>query len=322
MGQASQTAPPSPLISRTVRALEADMDMNLSPVGIIQLGVGFWVTKTLLSAVEFGVFTALAPDPLDAASLRERLRLHPRSAHDFFDALVALGLLERQDGLYANTPETDWFLDRSKPTYIGGYLEMVNARLYAFWGSLTEALRSGQPQNESKTGDEFFPALYQDPLRLQPFLQAMTGISLGTAQAIAQKFPWGQYRTFVDVGCAQGCGSVHVARAHPHISGGGFDLAVVGPIFEQYVTSFGLESRLQFHPGDFFAVCRSHPGLYAAQGGRTPRTLPCPLARAAAQAHAHFAPARQRRLAGASDPGPGDGLRPLCKSSPLPVGLL
>jgi hypothetical protein len=60
---------------------------------------------------------------------------------------TTLGMLERHDGLYANTPETDAFLDRAKPTYIGPYLEMVNARLYPFWGALTEALRSGQPQN-------------------------------------------------------------------------------------------------------------------------------------------------------------------------------
>jgi hypothetical protein len=228
------------------------MDMNLSPASIIQLGVGFWGPKTLLSAVELGVFTALAQGPLDVDLLRERLRLHPRGARDFFDALVALGMLERDESLYANTPETDYFLDRAKPTYIGGYLEMANARLYPFWGSLTEALRSGQPQNESKTGGEFFPVLYQDPIRLKQFLQGMTGMSMGAAQALAKKFPWGQYRTFIDVGCAQGCVPVQVALAHSHLSGGGFDLPVVGPIFEAYVGSFGLDSRLQFHPGDFF----------------------------------------------------------------------
>jgi O-methyltransferase domain/Dimerisation domain len=228
------------------------MDPNLSPASIIQLGVGFWGPKTLLSAVELGVFAALAQGPLDADSLRERLRLHPRAARDFFDALVALGMLERDESLYANTPETDYFLDRAKPTYIGGYLEMANARLYPFWGSLTEALRSDQPQNESKTGGEFFPVLYRDPLRLRQFLQGMTGMSMSTAQALAKKFPWGQYQTFIDVGCAQGCVPVQVALAHPHLSGGGFDLPVVGPVFEAYVESFRLGGRLLFHPGDFF----------------------------------------------------------------------
>jgi hypothetical protein len=240
--------------------------MNLSPAHIIQLGVGFWGPKTLLSAVDLGVFTELAAGPLAAESLRERLRLHPRGGRDFFDALVALGMLERRDGLYSNTlntPETDCFLDLAKPTYIGGYLEMINTRLYGFWGALSTALRSGEPQNETKTGGELFSVLYQDPIRLKQFLQAMTGYSMGTARAIAQKFPWKQYRTFVDVGCAQGCVPVQVALAHAHVSGGGFDLPVVGPIFEAYVGSFRLGSRLRFHPGDFFQDPMPHAEVLA-----------------------------------------------------------
>jgi hypothetical protein len=191
--------------SHVVGTREVEREMDVSPTRIIQLGVGFWGPKTLLSAIELGVFSALAGGPLDLGSLRERVGLHPRSARDFFDALVALGLLERQDGRYANTPETDRFLDRAKSTYVGGYLEMINARLYGFWGGLTEALRTG----------ELFSVLYQDPVRLKQFLQAMTGYSPGTAQAIARKFPWQRYQTFIDVGCAQGCVPVQVALAHP-----------------------------------------------------------------------------------------------------------
>jgi hypothetical protein len=113
---------------------------EISPDKILQLGLGFWGSKALLSAVELGVFTQLARGPLNAESLRARLNLHPRGADDFFDALVALGVLQRKDGQYRNTPESDWFLDRAKPGYIGGVLEMANARLYPFWGSLTTAL--------------------------------------------------------------------------------------------------------------------------------------------------------------------------------------
>jgi hypothetical protein len=214
--------------------------------------MGFMGSRTLLGAVELGVFTELAKGELDGESLRQRLGLHARSARDFFDALVALGMLERRDGRYANTPETAVFLDRAKPTYIGGILEMSAARLYPFWASLAEGLRTGRPQNEAKTGGDFFPALYSDPARLRQFLQAMTGITLGSARAIAAKFPWKDHRTFFDIGCAQGCVPVQVALAHGHVSGGGFDLPVVGPIFDEYVVSFGLGDRLRFHPGNFF----------------------------------------------------------------------
>src|ERR671926_1040563 len=127
-----------------------------TPERILGLGLGFWGSKTLLSAVEIGLFTELAKGPLDFETLAERFMLHPRSARDFLDALVALGMLERDGDQYANTPETDLFLDRTKPSYVGGILEMANARLYPFWGSLTEALRTGKPQNESKHGGEDF----------------------------------------------------------------------------------------------------------------------------------------------------------------------
>jgi hypothetical protein len=228
------------------------MSEQPTPEAILQLGFGFWGSKTLLSAVELGVFSALASGPLEAQTIIDRLRLHPRSARDFLDALVALRLLERSGTRYANTPETDLFLDRAKPSYIGGLLEMVNQRLYPFWGGLTEALRTGQPQNEAKRGENFFTALYADPDRLAGFLQAMTSLSSGTAQALARKFPWAHYQTLVDVGTAQGGVPVQVALAHRHLSGGGFDLPQVRPFFERYVAAHGLSDRLHFYAGDFF----------------------------------------------------------------------
>jgi len=229
------------------------MDKSLAPDGIMQLGLGFWGSKTLLSAVEIGLFTELAKGPLNFETLAERLMLHPRSGRDFLDALVALGMLERDGDRYSNTLETNLFLDRTKPSYIGGILEMANARLFRFWGSLTEALRTGQPQNEAKGGEEdFFAAIYADPGRLEGFLKAMTGISMGAAMAIANKFPWDRYETFVDVGAAQGGLPVQIALVHEHLTGGGFDLPPVGPIFERYVDAHGLNDRLRFYPGDFF----------------------------------------------------------------------
>jgi len=219
---------------------------ELSPERLLQLGMGFWASKTLLSAVELGVFSCLATGPRDAAGLTEALGLHPRSALDFLDALVALNLLEREDGKYRNTQDAQLFLDVAKPGYVGGVLEMANARLYPFWGSLTEALRTGRPQNEVKLGGNPFDAMYRDERKLRGFLRAMSGVSLGAARAIAQQFPWQNYSTFIDIGAAQGALPVQVALAHPHLRGGGFDLPVVGPVFEEYVASHGLQERLHF----------------------------------------------------------------------------
>jgi 2-polyprenyl-3-methyl-5-hydroxy-6-metoxy-1,4-benzoquinol methylase len=225
-----------------------------APDHIMQIGMGFWGSKTLLSAVEMGVFTELAHGPEEFDRLAGRLGLHPRSARDFLDALVALGFLERTDGVYANTAETDLFLDRHKPSYIGGILEMANARLYGFWGRLTAALRTGLPQNEIRddSDSEPFAKLYADPARLKGFLAAMSGISHGANMAIAAKFPWAKYKTYADIGTAQGDLAVQIALANPHLTGIGFDLAEVEPVFEEYAEAKGVNGRVRFQGGSFF----------------------------------------------------------------------
>jgi hypothetical protein len=223
------------------------------PDAILQLGLAFWGSKALLSAVELDLFTTLARGPLTGEALTAKLGLQQRGTTDWLDALVSLGMLRRSAaGEYANTPATGLYLDRAKPSYLGGMLEMANARLYPFWGSLTEGLRTGSPQNEAKTGGDFFAALYQDQARLRQFLHAMTGLSMGAAQAIAEKFPWDRYHTVIDIGAAEGCVPAQLALRHTHLTGGGFDLPAAGPAFDDYVAACGLAGRLRFYPGDFF----------------------------------------------------------------------
>jgi O-methyltransferase domain/Dimerisation domain len=224
----------------------------ITPANIFKLGFGFWESKTLLSAVELGLFTELAKGPAYLGDLSRRLGLHDRSARDFLDALVALRVLDRQDGLYRNTAETDLFLDRAKPSYAGGLLEMANARLYESWGSLTEALKTGRNQNEAKESGDVFAALYADPDRLRGFLVAMSGVSLAAAQAIAAKFPWQDHKSFVDIGTAQGMVPVTIARAYPHLSGAGYDLPEVKPVFEEFIAQHGMQERVKFLSGNFF----------------------------------------------------------------------
>jgi hypothetical protein len=172
---------------------------RISPDRIFQIGFGFWATKTLLTAIEVGLFTELAKGPLDVAAVTKRFGFHARSVRDFLDALVAMRMLARKGEKYTNTAETALFLDRVKPSYIGGMLEMCSRRLYKFWDDLPEGLRTGKPQNEAKSGGDLFEAVYRDPDLLRGFLSAMTGLSTGAALAISKKFPWKKYKSFVDV---------------------------------------------------------------------------------------------------------------------------
>jgi hypothetical protein len=231
--------------------MAAETSIAAEPGRILEVGLGFWGSKTLLSAVELGVFTELGRGPEDLTSLTQRLGIHSRGARDFLDALVALGFLQRQGETYSNAPDTDLFLDKAKPSYVGGLLEMANARLYPFWGSLSEALRTGEPQNEAKAGEDFWAVLYADAARLKEFAHAMTGVSMGSAIAIAEKFPWPKYETLIDIGTAAGNLPVQVALRHPHITGGGTDLPQLEPIFDEFVAAHGLQDRLRFQANDF-----------------------------------------------------------------------
>ena len=227
--------------------------MSISPDHILQTGFAFWSSKTLLSAVEMELFTELAKHPSDLATLQGRLGLHPRGARDFLDALVALGFLLRgEDGIYRNTPDTEVFLDKAKPSYIGGIMEMANHRLYPFWGNLTAGLRTGEAQNESKNGQDPFVTLNADPARLREFLRAMSGVSRGANMTIAQQFPWADYRTCADIGTAQGDLITQITLAQPHLQGIGYDLPEVGPVFEDYIAVNGLSDRVHFAGGSFF----------------------------------------------------------------------
>lgn len=223
-----------------------------SPQKILEVGMAFWAAKALLSAVELGLFTELARGPQTQPELVATLGLAGRGSADFFDGLVALGFLERSDGAYSNTREADLFLDRAKPSYIGGILEMANARIYEPWGHLTEALRTGKPQAAESHGEAIFQDLYKDPAKVRQFASAMTGVSMGASRAIAQKFDWSRAQTFADVGTAQGGLPVHLCQAHPHLRGIGVDLAPVQSVFEEYIARFGLQDRIEFQVVDIF----------------------------------------------------------------------
>src|SRR5919201_178100 len=230
----------------------------LSPSRILEVGFGFWQSKTLLSAVELDLFTRLGGTSMTGAELQKTLALDPRANPDFFDALVALGFLQRDgDGpgaRYRNTPETATFLDLAQPSYIGGILEMLNARLYRFWGDLTEGLRTGKPQNEIKhTGAPLFEELYSRPERLEQFMDAMSGISAANFAAFAETFDFSRYRTLCDVGGATGQLSMLVAKRHPHVRCVSADLPAVTAIAERKIAAAGFSDRISARAVDFFS---------------------------------------------------------------------
>ena len=230
-----------------------------TPDSIMQIGTGFWASKILLSAVKFQIFTTLAErKTMTAAEIKSHLGLKctDRNVFDYLDALTSFGFLNREGILetakYSNSINTDFFLDKKKPAYIGGILEMLNNRLYGFWGNLEEGLLSGQQQNEAKQGEDLFKKLYEDPNRLKEFIHAMSGIQMGGFMALAQKFDFSNFATLVDIGGSAGLLSLMVAKHHPHMTCVSWDLPAVAPVANETILQFQLQDRVKTVNGDFF----------------------------------------------------------------------
>jgi precorrin-6B methylase 2 len=227
------------------------LDQCAGPDRILDIGFAFRKSKVLLSAVELDLFTILGSGALDGATLAHRLAIQTRGSMEFFDALVTLGLLDRDAaGRYISPPDCARYLNRSSADYIGGILEHLNSRMYGTWSKLGSALRSGLPQSGA-LGDGGYTALYETELALDHFLRAMTASSMLVATSLAAAFPWNSVRSFADIGAAQGCVACEIAKAHPHLTGIGFDLPQVGTAFTRYVAERSLTQRLAFAAGDF-----------------------------------------------------------------------
>ena len=237
--------------------MDSTKENQVNPSKIMQVGMGFWASKTLLTAVNMELFTHLAKRALSGQEIQEKLGLHYRSLFDFLDTLVALGFLNRtgikDNASYSNSKDSDLFLDKNKPSYIGGILEMSNNRLYPFWNDLEEALKTGKPQNETKNGGKpLFEAIYANEDRLREFIHGMGGVQAGNFMKLAHDFDFSNYNTLCDVGGSGANLSIHIAKNNVHLKCISFDLPPVGPIAKENVESLGLSDRIEICSGDFF----------------------------------------------------------------------
>ncbi len=227
----------------------------------MEIGSGFFASKILLTAVNFQLFTILEEKgSLRAKEVRAILKLNcsDRHLYDFLDVLASFGFLNRKGLLetatYSNSIDTATFLDKAKPSYIGGILEMMNNRLYRFWDTLGDGLTTGLAQNEVKEGGEpVFETLYKNPLLLKGFVNAMTGMQVGNFMALAQSFDFSKYKTFLDAGGSAGVLSLLVATHQPHMTCTTLDLPPVEPIANETIQQYQLEDRVKAVSGDFFA---------------------------------------------------------------------
>lgn len=229
---------------------------RVTPDKIMKVGMGFWASKILLTAVNIGLFTRLGRGPADARKLKLKLGLHERSTLDFLDSLVALGFINRKgkgwDAVYSNSEDTDLFLDKNKSTYMGGILEMSNNRLYPFWNKLEEALKTGEPHNAAKGGKPFFGDIYDDEKKLREYVQAMGSVQVGNFFQFAKEFDFSNYQTLCDIGGGGGHLATQVATNQPHMTCTTFDLPEVTKIAQENIDRMDFSPRVKAISGDIF----------------------------------------------------------------------
>lgn len=223
-----------------------------SAVPLMALSTGFWAFKTLAAAHELDLFSRLADgEGTTADELAQALGLHPRPAEMLLTGCASLGLLEKRDGRYRNTPLSETYLVRGKPYYFGGFVQMADKRLYAGWGKLAEALRTNRPTTwDPITQPSMFDG--EDPLMLAHFWEAMHSLSTMTARKLGEAVDLGDFRRLLDIGGGSGAYDIELCKQYPDLRATVFDLPHVAAIAAKKVAEAGLTDRIGTVGGNFF----------------------------------------------------------------------
>jgi len=226
---------------------------TLTPVPLMQISTGFWAFKTLAAANELDLFTRLAGGvELTADELASELRIEPRPAEMLATGCASLGLLERGEHGYRNTPLSEGFLVRGTPYYFGGLVTMFDRRLYPGWAKLTEAIRTNRPTTwDPERERSMFER--EDPALLDTFWEAMHSLSSFTARTLADAADLDAATRLLDVGGGSGAFAIELCRRFPSLRATVFDLPHVTDIAASRIADAELGDRVAVHGGDFFA---------------------------------------------------------------------
>lgn len=243
---------------------------NISPSAIMQMATGFWVSKTLMTAVELGVFTKISAYQKNnngkSITLREFQNIirieENRPAEAFTTALVSLGLLKvnknnNGEKTFANSEVSSMFLDKSKSTYIGDVIAMFDERLYKRWDKLSEALKTNKPIGEGQGED--IESIFdkgksnQEIEQLQKFTHAMHGVSIGPAMALAKNVDFSNHKKMMDIGGGSGVYAIQVVANNPkNMSAVVLDSKPVCQVADRYIQQYNLQDKVQTMTFDFF----------------------------------------------------------------------
>jgi len=214
------------------------------PSSIVRLSTAYWDSQTLLTANRIGLFDFLADGAKSAEEVAAGLKLDPRSTGLFLRACVGLGLLTEEASGFANAPVAAVFLVKRSPAFMGNAIRYSD-QLYATWGRLEDALRSGKPAlaAEAYLGD--------NAVRTRTFVQAMHERALGVARALVGILDLQGRRSMLDVGGGPGTYSVLLTERFPGLRAEVLELPGVAAVARELVAAAGASDRVTLRDGDY-----------------------------------------------------------------------
>lgn len=223
------------------------------PSRMLQMITGYWVTQIVRTAAELHIADHLHPSGATAAEVADAESLDPQATFRFLRACASLDLTSCQDGdRFTATPLLKTLRTHQPDSLRDLALYGGTASHWAPWGNLSEAVRTGAPQAEATLGAPFFDWLARNPEEAGVFTAAMTAMTRGLADHLADVIDLKDARTAVDVGGAGGNFVHTLMLRNSELTGMVLDLPHAGAAAVASAAHLDVADRFVFVDGDFF----------------------------------------------------------------------
>lgn len=225
-----------------MRTSERLTDDPLSPQGILEVTTAFMKSRVLLTAYELGLFTLVDGGVRSSAEAACSLGTNPRATDRLMNALCAIGLMQKQEDSFSNSPLASRYLVREKPDFLAGLMHSVH--LWDTWSTLTEAVRRGgfvTPHQVNERGEDW----------LRAFIAAMHWRARQHAPGVVAGLDLTGVSRILDVGGGSGAYAMAFVRARQGISAVVLDLPNVIPLTREYLSREGLSDLVETVVGDY-----------------------------------------------------------------------
>jgi len=229
------------------------MPNNVPPsyLRLVELLSGSHISLALRTAAERNFADLLADGPKTAEQLSAATGLPASNLGRLLRGLAGLGVFEESaDGRFSNTEISDYMRSDASPSLRAMILILNDDAMLKSWQQLSSVMESGAPAFPAVNGMPFFQYIAADPKRSELMSKFMAGIYGPEGAKIAEGFPFGRFRSLIDIGGAQGHVLAEILQRHPGIRGALFDLPRTADVARQFLSSKGLAS-CEVLAGDF-----------------------------------------------------------------------